>query len=332
MRGCAPVGYGLAAGWLRRFYRWQQSRRAQGAACKRSSKLRWMIATRERLLSVSAMDRFSKSEPTPEAFAGLLAIPADRPVATVTLVRIRRDQPRARLVAAVREWRAIISGILEDYGCHEPVYGRVVGTIVGPENYWDHLVVTHYPSRRALMQSAMDERIIDAIDVRRAFIEETLSLVVDGADPAASVPPPLSIVPAVQPGPVADDPLEPAVAHASTIKGKDPLFVVGITRFRTDVPREQAEGAYHRWRASLRLVAEDIGAMSFPLSARVHQVYVGAAGAWDLVNITRYGDTDSYRRSLEHPALLSGRQMRALALEDSLLMVVRDHTRAKAAS
>ena len=278
------------------------------------------------------MDRFSKSEPTPEAFASLLAIPADSPVATVTLVRIRRDQPRARLVAAAREWRAIISGILEDYGCHEPVYGRVIGTIVGPEGYWDHLVVTRYPSRRALMQSAMDERIIDAIDVRREFIDETLSLVVDGADPSLPVPPQLSIVPPAPPGPATRDPLQPAVDHARAITGNDPLFVIGITRFRTDVPREQAEGAYQSWRASLRMVAEDIEAMSFPLSARVRQVYVGAAGAWDLVNITRYGDVDSYRRSLEHPALLSGRQMRELALEDSLLMVVRDHTRAKATS
>lgn len=278
------------------------------------------------------MDRFSKSEPTPEAFAGLLAIPADQPVATVTLVRTRRDQSRKRLVAAVRDWQVIIAELLEDYGCSQPVSGRVIGTIVGPADHWDHLVVTSYPSRRALMQFAMDERIIDAIDVRRDFIDETLSLVVDGSDPLATGTPQLSIVPPAQLGPVASDPLEPALAHAATIEGTDPLFVVGISRFRTDVPREQAEGAYHRWRASLRLVAEDIPQMGFPLSAPVRQVYVGSEGAWDLVNITGYADTDSYRRSLAHPALLAGRQMRALALEDSLLMIVRGRPLATPAS
>lgn len=286
-----------------------------------------MIATCEAVLSVSGMDRFSKSEPTPEAFAGLLAIPADQPVATVTLVRMRRDQPRARLVEAIRAWQAITTERLTDYGCVEALSGQVIGTVVGPADYWDHLVVTRFPSRRALMQFAMDEQIIDAIDVRRDFIDETLSLVVDGANSVVPSAPQLSIVPPLQPGPVADDPLQPAMAHAAAIEGNHPVLVIGITRFRTDVPREQAEGAYQRWRGALRQVAEDIPAMSFPLSARVQQVYVGAGGSWDLVNITRFGDVESYRRSLTHPALLAGRQMRALSLEDSLLMVVRDRSR-----
>lgn len=269
------------------------------------------------------MDRYVKSEPTPEAFAGLLKIPADEPVSTVSIVRLRTDLPESEVQAAMGHWRSMTRQLRREYRCEEDIVARIHATITGPPGPWDFLVVTRFPSRRVLMRYSMDERILDSIAVRRQFIAENLALVLTGSNLPRMDRLPLALMPgAADPG--VGDPLDLAMRQAETLAGTDPVLLLAISRFRTDVPMEQARGAYLRWRKLLEeQVAPDLG-LTFPITANISHVFVGEPGGWDLVNLVRYPNPDAYRASLRHPALLAGRHLRTLALDNSLLMIAQE--------
>jgi hypothetical protein len=269
------------------------------------------------------MDRYVKSEPTPEAFAGLLEIPADDPVTTVSVVRVRRDRPVAEIHDTINRWRAVTATLRQEYGCTEDVVARVRATLSGPVDHWDHVIVTRFPTRRSLMRYAMDERILDAIAVRRDFIEENLALVLTGTNLPQPDRLPLSVVPAPPAPSVLVDPLGEAIVQGDRLQGTAPVYLVAVSHYRSDVPREQAEGAYLRWRRMLEEMAPELG-MTFPITANIRQVYVGEPQGWDIVNVVRYPDPEAYRASLRHPKLLAGRHLRNLALDYSLLMICQE--------
>lgn len=123
------------------------------------------------------MDPHRKTEPAPLAVAALADLPQDLPVTLMALIRMRRDVADGAGDQAMRRWRRAIEPLMDEVGAEHVLTTRISHVVWGEADQWDYAFATRYPSPLALLRLLMDERMLEAVALRREAVEEAMSLV-----------------------------------------------------------------------------------------------------------------------------------------------------------
>ena len=128
-------------------------------------------------------------DPTRESFALFRALPADRPIHMLNLVRLRARAayPDGRAATGAEAYAA--------YGRDSgPVFQRLGGeivwrgafelTLIGPAaERWDHCFIARYPSVAAFVEMIRDPVYREAVKHRQAAVEDSRLIRLKGMAP-----------------------------------------------------------------------------------------------------------------------------------------------------
>jgi uncharacterized protein (DUF1330 family) len=270
------------------------------------------------------MDPYSKSEPVPEAFARLMEIPAEQPVYLFSLLKFREDRPREAVLEALRVWDGVATAIEREQAMLHAFGASVVGSGLEPDAPapWHRAYLLSAPSRRSLMRLLSDERMFDAVPLRRDYAGEVLALVLTSTGRFEPVPPGPAAIPS---GPGPEDRVRSLISNVMSVSARmdaaRPVVVCNIVRYRSDQPRSQCEAAFMRWRAAFEPVAEAHGAIHI-VRSMVQSVFIGEPGSWDVLTLVKYRDRACMEAVYGDPRLHEAVHLRSLAIEDSILLVL----------
>lgn len=123
------------------------------------------------------MGFFDEIEPTLAAVQGIKALPSDKPILVISMMRMRHDLPDGRADSAWAQYQVGILPVLEEFGGRRIANASVALALVGPPNQWDLLGAFWYPGPKALWKFMSDERVIDLMKVRRQAADDVNMLI-----------------------------------------------------------------------------------------------------------------------------------------------------------
>jgi hypothetical protein len=123
------------------------------------------------------MGFFDEIEPTLAAVQGIKALPSDKPILVISLMRMRHDLADGRADAAWAQYQAGILPVLEEYRGRRIANASVALALVGPPNQWDLMGAFWYPNPKVLWKFMSDERVIDLMKVRRTAADDVNMLI-----------------------------------------------------------------------------------------------------------------------------------------------------------
>jgi len=131
-------------------------------------------------------------DPTWESFALFRALPADRPIHMLNLVRLRAraaypDGREASGREAYRAYARASGPIFTRLGGAQIWIGRPELTLIGPESErWDIAFIAQYPSGAAFAQMLRDPEYREAVRHRQAAVEDSRLIRLEPARPGAT--------------------------------------------------------------------------------------------------------------------------------------------------
>jgi len=131
-------------------------------------------------------------DPTRESFALFRALPADRPIHMLNLVRLRAraaypDGREASGREAYRAYARASGPIFTRLGGAQIWIGRPELTLIGPESErWDIAFIAQYPSGAAFAQMLRDPEYREAVRHRQAAVEDSRLIRLEPARPGAT--------------------------------------------------------------------------------------------------------------------------------------------------
>lgn len=123
------------------------------------------------------MTLYDEIEPTPIALSKIKDLPADQPVLVLSLLRMRTDLADGRAEAAWREWQAMVTPLLAEYGITRVAVGEVLHDLIGPQAKWDMAGIFWYPNPKVMWKFVSDLRVIELMAVRRKAADDVHMLI-----------------------------------------------------------------------------------------------------------------------------------------------------------
>jgi uncharacterized protein (DUF1330 family) len=130
-------------------------------------------------------------DPTKESFGRFKALPGDRPVHMLNLVRLRAEAvyPNGRRASGLEAYRAYAhaSGpVFYRLGGRQVWIGRPELTLIGPESEsWDLAFIAEYPSGQAFVDMIRDPVYREAVKHRQAAVADSRLIRLSPATPGA---------------------------------------------------------------------------------------------------------------------------------------------------
>jgi uncharacterized protein (DUF1330 family) len=130
-------------------------------------------------------------DPTRERFAAFKALPTDRPIHMLNLIRLRAEAayPDGRKASGLEAYRAYAreSGpVFSRLGGRQVWIGRPELTLIGPESErWDIAFIAQYPSGQAFIDMIRDPVYREAVKHRQAAVADSRLIRLAPATPGA---------------------------------------------------------------------------------------------------------------------------------------------------
>jgi uncharacterized protein (DUF1330 family) len=118
-------------------------------------------------------------DPTKESFGRFKALPTDRPVHMLNLVKLRPEAayPDGRKASGLEAYRAYAEAsgpVFHRLGGRQVWIGRPELTLIGPDSErWDLAFIAEYPSGQAFIDMMRDPVYREAVKHRQAAVEDS---------------------------------------------------------------------------------------------------------------------------------------------------------------